>query len=611
MQWQYSPNNSGLAKKRRVKKAAAAEATSAAPSPTAHLNPSFLVSPTPLQPLVRPVSISLNPLAGRHLFSASTGSGLVPSSNSNSTAPLKLISDSALLDRLSALPGNESQARPHSAAGQAATAPLAEQAQVAKLAGSYQDLHSSGGLSAAGQEGVSSALMQPAEAAAMPRADQTDSSVPKANSADPSQPAGLASVMAAAETQLAPEHVVSQSSLTKAQSGGHRQSHAQTDQSRILSASEPLHVAAGAAGRGTEAAAVEAPVGPQPQPVHSPATTNTQTQSTGLVLNISTAGHVADSGGGPSASGLVESSPIEQHGSLLTQPHMVEQPSADGRRIASTTVEALQRPHELDDPVKGQGHSTAALAVQNQIESEPTRFSQERSPEPVGMDSRSGVHVTFPPIALSRSSSVSPGSSTSPQARHLSVPNPFRVSPELMCALAPDSSQAPCRLASAPASNSPSAQVLLAPRSTSSEAQLLLAPHVASPQTQLLPAPTFRDGFSAIVLSSDATAGLDALLHAQHQQQIGIKQRLPLMNSEARDDSVSPVCTEDRAERLTQLQTDAAVAGVQSSSPAAAAHLSPHEAYALGHMGVSEEGLLVADTTGQSLDLSVSIEEIF
>ncbi len=584
MQWQYSPNNSGLAKKRRVKKAAAAEATSAAPSPTAHLNPSFLVSPTPLQPLVRPVSISLNPLAGRHLFSASTGSGLVPSSNSNSTAPLKLISDSALLDRLSALPGNESQARPHSAAGQAATAPLAEQAQVAKLAGSYQDLHSSGGLSAAGQEGVSSALMQPAEAAAMPRADQTDSSVPKANSADPSQPAGLASVMAAAETQLAPEHVVSQSSLTQA---------------------------AGAGGRGTEAAAVEAPVGPQPQPVHSPATTNTQTQSTGLVLNISTAGHVADSGGGPSASGLVESSPIEQHGSLLTQPHMVEQPSADGRRIASTTVEALQRPHELDDPVKGQGHSTAALAVQNQIESEPTRFSQERSPEPVGMDSRSGVHVTFPPIALSRSSSISPGSSTSPQARHLSVPNPFRVSPELMCALAPDSSQAPCRLASAPASNSPSAQVLLAPRSTSSEAQLLLAPHVASPQTQLLPAPTFRDGFSAIVLSSDATAGLDALLHAQHQQQIGIKQRLPLMNSEARDDSVSPVCTEDRAERLTQLQTDAAVAGVQSSSPAAAAHLSPHEAYALGHMGVSEEGLLVADTTGQSLDLSVSIEEIF
>lgn len=584
MQWQYSPNNSGLAKKRRVKKAAAAEATSAAPSPTAHLNPSFLVSPTPLQPLLRPVSISLNPLAGRHLFSASTGSGLVPSSNSNSTAPLKLISDSALLDRLSALPGNESQARPHSAAGQAATAPLAEQAQVAKLAGSYQDLHSSGGLSAAGQEGASSALMQPAEAAAMPRADQTDSSVPKANSADPSQPAGLASVMAAAETQLAPEHVVSQSSLTQA---------------------------AGAGGRGTEAAAVEAPVGPQPQPVHSPATTNTQTQSTGLVLNISTAGHVADSGGGPSASGLVESSPIEQHGSLLTQPHMVEQPSADGRRIASTTVEALQRPHELDDPVKGQGHSTAALAVQNQIESEPTRFSQERSPEPVGMDSRSGVHVTFPPIALSRSSSISPGSSTSPQARHLSVPNPFRVSPELMCALAPDSSQAPCRLASAPASNSPSAQVLLAPRSTSSEAQLLLAPHVASPQTQLLPAPTFRDGFSAIVLSSDATAGLDALLHAQHQQQIGIKQRLPLMNSEARDDSVSPVCTEDRAERLTQLQTDAAVAGVQSSSPAAAAHLSPHEAYALGHMGVSEEGLLVADTTGQSLDLSVSIEEIF
>ena len=584
MQWQYSPNNSGLAKKRRVKKAAAAEATSAAPSPTAHLNPSFLVSPTPLQPLLRPVSISLNPLAGRHLFSASTGSGLVPSSNSNSTAPLKLISDSALLDRLSALPGNESQARPHSAAGQAATAPLAEQAQVAKLAGSYQDLHSSGGLSAAGQEGVSSALMQPAEAAAMPRADQTDSSVPKANSADPSQPAGLASVMAAAETQLAPEHVVSQSSLTQA---------------------------AGAGGRGTEAAAVEAPVGPQPQPVHSPATTNTQTQSTGLVLNISTAGHVADSGGGPSASGLVDSSPIEQHGSLLTQPHMVEQPSADGRRIASTTVEALQRPHELDDPVKGQGHSTAALAVQNQIESEPTRFSQERSPEPVGMDSRSGVHVTFPPIALSRSSSISPGSSTSPQARHLSVPNPFRVSPELMCALAPDSSQAPCRLASAPASNSPSAQVLLAPRSTSSEAQLLLAPHVASPQTQLLPAPTFRDGFSAIVLSSDATAGLDALLHAQHQQQIGIKQRLPLMNSEARDDSVSPVCSQDRAERLTQLQTDAAVAGVQSSSPAAAAHLSPHEAYALGHMGVSEEGLLVADTTGQSLDLSVSIEEIF
>ncbi|KAL0045494.1 hypothetical protein WJX82_008274 [Trebouxia sp. C0006] len=40
--WQYSPNNSGLAKKRRVK-AAAAEATTAAPSPTAHLNPSSLI----------------------------------------------------------------------------------------------------------------------------------------------------------------------------------------------------------------------------------------------------------------------------------------------------------------------------------------------------------------------------------------------------------------------------------------------------------------------------------------------------------------------------------------------------------------------------------------
>ena len=138
MQWQYSPNNSGLAKKRRVKAAAAeattaaaAEATTAAPSPIAHLNPSSRGSPTPLQPLVRPVSISHNSMAGRHLFSAFTGSGLLPSSSNNPTAPPKLISDSALLERLSALPEDGNQARARSAAGQAATGPLAEQAQIA------------------------------------------------------------------------------------------------------------------------------------------------------------------------------------------------------------------------------------------------------------------------------------------------------------------------------------------------------------------------------------------------------------------------------------------------------------------------------------------------
>ena len=100
-------------------------------------------------------------------------------------------------------------------------------------------------------------MMQPAEAAALPDADQTDYSVPKANSAEPSQPAGLAAVMAAAHTHLAPEHVASQSPLTEAHSGGHRESHAQTDHSRMLSVSEPVHVAAG-----TKAAAVVASVGP-------------------------------------------------------------------------------------------------------------------------------------------------------------------------------------------------------------------------------------------------------------------------------------------------------------------------------------------------------------
>ena len=210
MQWQYSPHNSGLAKKRRVKAAAAeattaaaAEATTAAPSPTAHINPSSLVSPTPSQPLVRPVSISHNSMAGRHLFSASTGSGLVPSSSSIPTAPPKLISDSALLDRLSALPEDRSQARALSAAGQAATGALAEQAQIAEPAGTIEDLPISGELSAAAaaeQEGVSSDLMQPAEAAAVPHVDQNDPSVPKANSAEPSRPAGLATVTAAADT---------------------------------------------------------------------------------------------------------------------------------------------------------------------------------------------------------------------------------------------------------------------------------------------------------------------------------------------------------------------------------------------------------------------------
>ena len=257
MQWQYSPNNSGLAKKRRVKNAAAAEATTAAPSPTAHLNPSSLVSPTPLQPLVRPVSISHNSMAGRHLFSASTGAGLLPSSSSTPTAPPKLISDSALLDRLSALPEDGSQARALSAAGQAATGPLAEQAQIAEPAGSIEDLPNSSEHSAAEQEGVSSDLMQPAEAAAVLHADQTNPSVPKANSAEPSQPAGLATIMAAADTQLASEHLVSQPSITEAHSGGHRESHAQTDHSRMLSVSEPVHVAAG-----TKAAAVVASVGP-------------------------------------------------------------------------------------------------------------------------------------------------------------------------------------------------------------------------------------------------------------------------------------------------------------------------------------------------------------
>ncbi len=609
MQWQYSPNNSGLAKKRRVQKAAAGEATSAAPSPSADLNPSSLVSPTPSQLLVRPVSISHNSMAGRHLFSASTGSELLPSSSSTPTPPPTLISDSALLDRLNASPGEGSRAMAHSAAGQAATGPSAEQAQIAEPAGTIENLHSSGGVSAAAaaaaaaeQEGVNSDLMQPAEAAAVLHADQADSGVPKANSAEPSQPAGFATVMSAADTQLAPEHAISLSSLTEGQSGDHRQSHAQMDQSSSLSVSEPLHVAAG-----TEAAAVEASAGPQPEPVHSPATSNAGAQSIGPELNNSTTGHVADSGGpGPSASGLVDSSPAEQH-----ETHVIEQPPADGRRIASTSVEALQRPHGLDDPVKGQGHPAAALAVQRHNESEPMRFSQERSPEPVGMDSRSGVHVTFPPITSSRSLSVSPGSSRSPQARHLSMPNPFRVSPELRCVLSPESSPAPCRLASAPASTSPTTPGLLALRSTSSEAQLLLAPHLASPGTQLLPAPTFSDGISAVVSASEVTAGLDALLHAQHQQQIEIKQSLPLINAEARDDSVLPACSQNQAQHAAQLQTDAAMAGEQSSSPAAAAHLSPHEAHASDHVGVSKEGLANANTAGQSLGMSVSIGEIF
>ena len=290
---------------------------------------------------------------------------MLPTSSSTPTAPPKLISDSALLDRLNALPGNGSQARAYSAAGQAATGPLAEQAQIAEPAGTIEDLPSSSEPSAAAeQEGVRSDLMQPAEAAAMSHADQTDSGVSKAKSAEPSQPAGLTTVMAAAAgTQLAPEHAISQSSLIQAQSGGCRESHAQTDQSRSLSGSQPLHAAAG-----TEAAAVEASAGPQPQPVHSPATTIAETQSTGLVLKNSTAGPVAVSGAGPSASGLAGLSPIEQRGSPPTEPHLVEQPPADRQRIAYTTAETLQRPYGLDETVKVQGHAAAALAVQSQIE---------------------------------------------------------------------------------------------------------------------------------------------------------------------------------------------------------------------------------------------------
>lgn len=53
------------------------------------------------------------------------------------------------------------------------------------------------------------------------------------------------------------------------------------------------------------------------------------------------------------------------------------------------------------------------------------------------------------------------------------------------------------------------------------------------------------------------------------------------------------------------------MAGVQLSSPAAAAQLSPHEAHASDHVGVSEEGLVDADIAGQSLGLSLSIEEVF
>lgn len=75
------------------------------------------------------------------------------------------------------------------------------------------------------------------------------------------------------------------------------------------------------------------------------------------------------------------------------------------------------------------------------------------------------------------------------------------------------------------------------------------------------------------------------------------------MNAKARDDSGSPVCSQDQAQHSTQLQTDSAVAGMQSSSPAAAAHLSPHVADAVGFAD--------ADIAGQSLDVSVPIEETF
>ena len=50
------------------------------------------------------------------------------------------------------------------------------------------------------------------------------------------------------------------------------------------------------------------------------------------------------------------------------------------------------------------------------------------------------------------------------------------------------------------------------------------------------------------------------------------------MDPKARDDSVLPVCSQNQAQRATQLQTDAAMAGVHSPSSPAVAHVSPHEA---------------------------------
>ena len=94
--------------------------------------------------------------------------------------------------------------------------------------------------------------------------------------------------------------------------------------------------------------------------------------------------------------------------------------------LLGTSPASEQAPLTTDPaPAEGPARASPALGLSS---ARPATASPEVSPEPTGMDSRLATHVTSGSFRLPRSSQT-------PGAGHMAVPNPFRVSPELLHAL--------------------------------------------------------------------------------------------------------------------------------------------------------------------------------
>jgi len=449
VQWQYSPLNTKLAKRRRAKRAAEA-APQEASTPTHHQNPSSLVRPTSRQPLLKPVSINLDSLAGKHFFTPSAGPG--PSA--------------ADPDALQA------------AASQVAAAPAGTpRAATAEAVGTKIVTASATPAKAPAEGPAKTPAQAPAQAEMLqaPGAQELlDHSTPDTAAAK-AQPTDMATVMASKGKLSGTPAATTQS---------------QTDQTHSLPTYSMLSEAT-VAGQTASMAAV---MGRQPKPMLLPVSTVAQTQQRHLIGEGSTA-----MGDSPSMQYQAPVSILEAGTASTAQVH-----AADSLQSSLAELAASKLSRRSPDTVSLGLFGTSPTAGQDDVAAAPALL-RECSPNPVGKESRSGMTFAPPRSSGSPGSSRSPGLSRSADKRHSPMPNPFRVSPETLHVPPPPLTQ--CLPASAARSASPEVQLLSAPTlrqafrgssSASRPVQLLPASTArgASPEVQLLSATTLRQGIT-------------------------------------------------------------------------------------------------------------------